>query len=97
MPAYVVNLHLSERAGPPIESKHLVRESYSLVPLQICHPAPSITRSLRNVFGAELFVQSRLKGCDLSSCEAIDDAFFERVLDVPTIVLVARPILFKVR
>lgn len=53
---HVVNLHLAQGTRPAVETKHLICKSYGLVPLQVRNSAATIARSLRYVFGTELFV-----------------------------------------
>jgi hypothetical protein len=91
LPAYVVNLHLPQRAGPAIKAKHLVREGDRLVPLEVCDLAATRTRPRRYVFRPELSVESALQCRDFVRREAVHDAFLEGVRDAAAIVLVTRP------
>jgi hypothetical protein len=96
-PAYVVNLHLPQRAGPPVESKHFICEGYCLVALQVSNLTTAVSWPRGDVLGAELLIQPALQSRDFGRREVVYDAFVERVRDVAAVILVARPAIILVR
>jgi hypothetical protein len=80
-----------ERAGPSIESEHVICQSYRLGSFEIRDSAASGALSVGDELWTELSVESALERRDFLCCEVADLALVEWVLDAVGLILFAWP------
>jgi hypothetical protein len=79
---HIVNLHLLQRARPPVKPKHIIRQRNRLSALKIRNLVASGALPMRNVFRAELLIEAGLERRDFLRSEIAHGLFVEGVLDV---------------